>query len=295
MSLRRMRYFVAVAERQSFGRAADDLHVAQSALSRHIAELERSVGARLLDRSPRGVQLTPVGAVLLEDCRRVLAQVQAAFERAQSLAGGLAGQLTIGFSELATRVPCAITAIAPFMQAHPGVKLRAEVIPSVDQLEALRSRQIECGFMIERSTAAVEFEHLAIGSDPFLLVLREDHPLAAKPRLVVADLHDYPYVAISREKFFLAQSRLLTACRARGFQPKTVLEVNSERLQLALVASGVGMSFANSSVRRELPAGLLLRRVEDLDVTLQIDLVWLRHHDHKLVDAFVAFVRAAIA
>lgn len=295
MPFRRMRYFVAVAERRSFGRAAADLHVAQSALSRHIAELERSVGARLLDRSPRGVQMTPVGAILFEDCRRVLSQVEAAFDHARLIAGGLAGQLTVGYSDLAARTPCALNGITPFMKAHPGVALRLDALRSSDQLEALRSRRIDCGFMIERATALAELDYLTVGSDRFVLAAPEGHPLLAQPHIAITDLDGLPYVAVSRDYFWPAQSKLLARCRANGFQPNIVLEVGSERLQLGLVAMGVGVGLVNESARRELPPGVVLRAVEGLEVGLDIDLVWLRRNEHELLDAFITSVRAAVA
>lgn len=107
MSLRRLRYFVAVAERESFSRAAADLNIAQSALSRHIANLEAVVGAPLLERSTHGAKLTPVGRVMLKDTRALLIQVDATYERARRVADGSTGQLAVSLIKLAVLSPVA--------------------------------------------------------------------------------------------------------------------------------------------------------------------------------------------
>ena len=86
MELRHLRYFVAVGEEQHYGRAAQRLHVAQSALSRQIQDLEQEVGFKLFDRLPRGVKICSAGKLFLEDTRRILQQVTEATSRAQRVA-----------------------------------------------------------------------------------------------------------------------------------------------------------------------------------------------------------------
>src|SRR5258707_1227417 len=101
MELRHLRYFVAVAEEEHYGRAAQRLRVAQPALSRQIQDLEREIGFQLFDRLPRGVRLSAAGRALLEDARLILRQVNEATMRAERVARGLAGNLRVGFTESA--------------------------------------------------------------------------------------------------------------------------------------------------------------------------------------------------
>jgi DNA-binding transcriptional LysR family regulator len=96
--LRQMRYFVAVAERASFTGAAQDLHVAQQAVSQQVKALERMLGVTLLRRSSRRVALTPEGTVFLADCRRVLAEADRAVGRVQAAARGEVGALRLVYT-----------------------------------------------------------------------------------------------------------------------------------------------------------------------------------------------------
>src|SRR5258705_7219567 len=97
LQTRRLRYFVALAEELHFSRTAARLHIAQQALSKQIRELEETLGAQLLERSTRNVQLTPAGAAFLEAARATLAALDDGVEAARRLARGDAGTLRLGY------------------------------------------------------------------------------------------------------------------------------------------------------------------------------------------------------
>src|SRR6185503_17967624 len=99
--LRQLRHFIAVAERLHFGRAAAALHISQPPLSRSIRELERRLGATLLARTRRRVELTPEGARFLDEARRVIAQLERAVLDMGRMAAGEVGRLRLGFVSLA--------------------------------------------------------------------------------------------------------------------------------------------------------------------------------------------------
>lgn len=286
MSLHKLRYFVAVAEHESFSRAAAALNVAQSALSRHIAELEETIGAPLLERSANGVHMTPVGRVFFDDSRGALAQVDNAYSQARLAAAGSLGSLSIGLNELAVRHPAVVWALAEFARRHPAVQLKALMLTSIEQFRALRNRQIEAGFVIERPQAMTELDHLPIGRDDFVLALHKDHPLATRQTISLADIMNEPFVGISPERHWLSQSKLLAHCHASGFASHPVIHVDSERLQIALIREKLGMGFVNFSVRFALPPEVTLVRIRELDLGLDLDLVWMKQNSGGLVAAF---------
>src|SRR5262247_3868968 len=96
-----LRYFIAVAETLHFGRAAERLHISQPPLSRAIRALEEALGAKLFARTKRRVELTPAGAQLLDEARRLLAQLERATHQVRAIASGEQGRLRIGFVSLA--------------------------------------------------------------------------------------------------------------------------------------------------------------------------------------------------
>jgi DNA-binding transcriptional LysR family regulator len=116
--LRQMRYFVAVAEHGNFTRAADELHVAQQAVSQQIRALEATLSVTLLRRSSRKVELTPAGAVFLADAKRVLAASDRAVRRVQAAARGEAGTLRLVYT-LATAWETTPSLLELLSKRHP--------------------------------------------------------------------------------------------------------------------------------------------------------------------------------
>jgi DNA-binding transcriptional LysR family regulator len=125
MELRHLRYFVAVGEDEHYGRAAKRLRVAQPALSSQIQDLEREIGFQLFDRLPRGVRLSAGGKVFLEDCRRILQEVDEAAVRAERAARGLIGILRVGFTERASWHGVVPDSLREFRRTHPEAELRS--------------------------------------------------------------------------------------------------------------------------------------------------------------------------
>src|SRR3990170_1995341 len=131
-----LRYFIAVADRLHFGRAAAALHISQPPLSRAIRALEASLGIALFTRTRRRVELTPEGARLLEEARRTLAQLERAVLELRAMACGEQGRLRIGFVSLADFgvLPRLLKA---YKSARPGVTLALREMLSPEQAAAL--------------------------------------------------------------------------------------------------------------------------------------------------------------
>ena len=140
--LRQLRTFAAVAQRRSFTRAADDLHIAQQAVSQQIKALERSLGVTLLRRTPRRVELTTEGEVFLADCRRVLAAADRAARRVKAAARGELGTLRLAYT-LTTAwdtIPKLLTRMA---EVHPQVKVEAREVFGADIPELLAAERYD--------------------------------------------------------------------------------------------------------------------------------------------------------
>ncbi|GHE57311.1 LysR family transcriptional regulator [Streptomyces vinaceus] len=181
-----MRYFVAVAEELHFGRAARRLHISQPPLSRAIKQLEADVGALLFTRSPTGVTLTAVGAVLLDEARALLDHADRVRVRVGAAAG--AATLTVGILGDGTD-PGVSRLAAAFRRTHPGIDIRIRDTDLTDPTCGLRTG------LVDVALTRAPFDETALTvrtlrADPVGVVVRADDPLSRYDRLRLAELDD---------------------------------------------------------------------------------------------------------
>jgi DNA-binding transcriptional LysR family regulator len=186
LDLRKLRYFVAVADRLHFGRAADDLHIAQPVLSRQIRALEHDLGAALLTRDSHGVTLTDAGEQLLADAGPLLASADAARRRVTLAARG-GRRLMVGFRAGVAVAP----AIQQFADRHPDVVVDVQRIEGDDQAAQLLDGRIDIGYVrlpIDETGLRV----IPVYTEPRVAVLPTGHRLAGKEQITEADLAGEP-------------------------------------------------------------------------------------------------------
>jgi DNA-binding transcriptional LysR family regulator len=189
--LRQMRYFVAVAKHGNFTRAADELHVAQQAVSQQIRVLEATLGVTLLRRSSRKVELTPAGEVFLADAKRLLATSDRAVRRVQAAARGEAGTLRLVYTLVAAyeTAPSLIEALG---QRHPELKIGAREVYGAEVTDLLLAGSCDIALMPMGSLP---------GGLRQRLVRREVLRLAVSARHPVAEIDQVELSALSDQRF----------------------------------------------------------------------------------------------
>lgn len=240
MELRRLRYFVAVAEELNFRKAAERLQIAQPPLSQQIIRLERELGTKLLERGPRRVELTPAGRALLAEAHALLSRAEQARRITRRAADGATGAIRIGCIGSA----CAgwLPRLLPHYREH-----RPDVLPLVyeqqtgAQLESLRRGEIDVGILRTRGEQAGLTCH-PLGAEPMVVVLPRDHPLAAKRVVPLAALAGEPFVYFPRRIAPDQFDTVVAACADSGFGPDIVHEAYDDHTSISLVASGLGVS-----------------------------------------------------
>jgi DNA-binding transcriptional LysR family regulator len=186
LDLRKLRYFAAVAEHRHFGRAAEQLYIAQPVLSRQIRALEQELGCALLVRTTRSVQLTPAGEQLFEEARRVFATVDAAVRRVHEIGRGVE-RLVVGFAP-GLHVSEAVRA---FTATHPDVEIELLQLHWWEQDAPLRDGRAHVGYL-RRPFDDAGLRAVPIGSEPKVACLPVTHPLARRRALTMADLDGEP-------------------------------------------------------------------------------------------------------
>src|SRR5579864_2744965 len=187
-----IRAFLAVAEALQFSVAADRLHMTQPALSRIIKALEESVGAALLARTTRRVELTNAGRVFAEHCELALTHIDQAVTLARRAEAGNIGHLRIAYMDFAINgtLPAIIEA---FGKKFPSINIDLVHMPSTMQKEAMLDSTIDVGFMIG-PFAAPGVETRIFGREPMVALLPAAHPLTEKKTLRLVDLANERFV-----------------------------------------------------------------------------------------------------
>ena len=291
MELRYLRYFVAVAERKSFSRAAEDLRVAQSAVSEQVKILEQELGVVLFHRDRRRVELSEAGEAFLGEARGVLQRVEQACHQAQRAARGEVGTLKIG---------CFSSAVAEFLPGlirryraeRPWVEIELEELGPTEQLEALKAGDIHVGFTRRVSP------HLARGlvqervySDQVHLVVADSHPLAASGEVRLEAISQEAFVFFERSGApeFVDQTKLW--CLQAGFTPRVVSEVPLMRVILMYVAAGMGVAFVPGCIRCYRQSGVVFLPISPRPPELDLVMARSRENRNPALDAWMEMVR----
>lgn len=272
--LRQLRHFVAVAERLHFGRAAAALHMSQPPLSRSIQDLEERLGATLLARSRRRVELTPEGARFLEEARRLLSQLEhAVLEVGRMAAGG--GRLRLGFVSLADYgvLPRLLKA---YKAARPGVALALREMLSPDQAAALATGELDFGLLLP-PVAGADLEHIVVQRERFLVALPVRHRLARRcGRVAMRELAAEAFVMTPRDIAPGLHDVIAMLARRAGFVPRVAQEAIQMQTVVSLVSSGMGVAVVPASVANLGRRGVVYRDIADPHPRLDLWLAWRR-------------------
>jgi len=253
--LRQLRSFVAVAERGSFTRAADDLYVAQQAVSQQVKALEAALGVTLLWRTSRRVELTPAGKVFLADCRRVLAAADRAVRRVQEAARGEVGTLRIAYTLTAAwqTVPALLSRLG---ERYPQLKAQAREVFAVDIPRLLHAGVSDVG--IGPATDYPEdLRQQLIRLEPWRLAVGDKHPLADRARLALRDISAEQVELWPREMTPGYYDAVMSACRAAGFEPR-LDQHGAGSTVWGYIAQGRGIGLVVASLAEQLPSGVKL-------------------------------------
>lgn len=266
VDLRRLRYFVAVAEELHFSRAAARLGMAQPPLTQQIQKLERELGYQVFSRERRKTALTEAGRLLLEEATRILGECDRAIERVRRAGRGETGQITVGTppSVMLGRLPAVIRR---YRERYPDVQFTLRELSTSAIADALGAGALDIGLLRE-----VE----AIGSlktelmfrEPIVAVLPEEDELACRTRLSLAHLAHKPFVLFPRHLGEAFHDRLLAYCLDAGFRPRLVQEATQWQSVVSFVETGLGVSLAPACVQRFRWPGVVFRRLPGLKTSV---------------------------
>ena len=293
IDLRRLRYFVAVAESLHFGRAAARLHMSQPPLSRQIQQLEREIGVLLLRRSKRRVELTDAGAYLLDQARAMLAEAETLPVRTRRVESGETGRLALGFISTVdySVLPGLLSA---YRAAHPGVTLELRELTGDVQLRELHEGRIDAGMLLAPVDDAA-LAMLPLLREPLVAALPADDLLArSRAPLSLASLTGRPFVIFPRSAAAGLYDAIIEFCRQAGFTPRIAQEAIQMQTIVSLVSAGLGVALVPASLRHMRRRGVVYRRLRQASPLLTILLAWRSASRSACLAQFVATARASV-
>jgi LysR family hydrogen peroxide-inducible transcriptional activator len=288
-TLQQLAYLVALADEGHFGRAARASHVTQPALSSQIRELERRIGATLVERLPRGIRFTPDGAAAVLRARRVLRDVDELLEEATASDGELTGPVVLGV--IPTAAPYVLGALVPTLtNRFPGAEVRLEELHTESLLGRLRDGRVDLA-LCALPVAGDDLTTAELATDPFLLAVPGDHALARGRGPVSIDvLADLRVLLLSDGHCLRDQA--LAVCDRVGTEP-TDASATSLPTLVQMVAAGGGVTLLPASaaaVEARPGNGIGVRRFRE-PVARTLGFVWRRSSPRRA--AYEELVRLA--
>ena len=273
MEVHQLRYFRAVARHGTFTRASEVEHVAQPSLSQQIQKLEAELGARLFDRLPRSAKLTVFGRTFLPKAERILRDLEAAKSELREMSGNEKGEVTVGI------IPTIAAYLLPrllngFAARHPliTIKIVEDITPCL--LQRLHEGAIELA-VAALPISASEFASVELFKEKFYAVLPENHRLAARGSISLAELNRESFLLLKEGHCF--RDSLIAACHKSRMSPSIIFESGQFATILAMVSAGMGVSAVPAMAVQPQP-GCAFIPISGKHSTRIVGIVTSRHH-----------------
>jgi LysR family transcriptional regulator, benzoate and cis,cis-muconate-responsive activator of ben and cat genes len=245
MDLRQIRYFLALATELNYTRAASQLNISQPPLTRHIQQLEHSIGVMLFDRSTRGVALTQAGKIFLEEARKIVALADQAVNKTKLAHQGQIGRLDIGIFGSST-ISVIPTLLTELRKSYPDIIISLQNTTKTQQIDGVREKHLDIGFnRIYPSVPDLAVETVML--EDLYVALHKDHPFANNQKIEVKDLVDEPFILFPNNVRPSFADNVIMLCSNAGFTPNVVHDVEDIFTAIALISAGLGIAIVPES------------------------------------------------
>ena len=295
VTLKNLRFFIAVAEEENFHRASEILAITQPALSRRIKDLETAVGADLFLRDKQRVRLTQAGAMFLPLARQMLRQVEESVYATQRFAAGAAGTLTLGLSDYSSRNGAVRKAFRSFVGDTPSVTLDIRNFKAGSPyVKRVADGELDAAFIGYGSPENITLEYLDIAETRLLAALPLTHRLASKSELRLADLEGEDVLWMDADTGPEFTNALQRRFHNAGVDVRLRPFATSEDVRVHLVSAGFGITLVTSSWVNYLSDTVALRPIQDLDYRHHLIFAWRKDNTNPALARFLARLSSAV-
>lgn len=267
-----MRYFVEVAEREHISEAAEHLHVAQSAVSRQIANLEEELGTALFERVGRNVKLTPIGKIFLEHTITALNAIDFAVKQVEEYLDPERGTIKIGFpTSLASYV--LPTVISAFKKEYPDVSFHLRQGSYRYLIEAVKNRELNLAFLGPVPRKDENINSMILFNENICALLPANHRLAKRETIQLDELRNDHFVLFPEG--YILHKVVVDACKSAGFSPKVTSVGEDMDALKGLVAAGIGVTLLpESSLYDSTPRLTIKMKIDNPTITRNVGVIY---------------------
>jgi len=291
MDFHRFRYFIAVAEAGSLGKASQRLGVAQPPLSVQIRKLEQDVGAVLFRRVAHGMEMTEAGRVFFRRAKEALALADEAADAARAAASGRQGRLAIGY--MLTMAQTILPRLVPVLRrALPDIDLDFVELTAASRERAILEQDVVVALCMP-APRHPDIETAMLGSERLMLALPRGAPLARLAAVPVAKLQGQRLIALPKQRDGTPATVVANLLRQHGVTMRITQTVETVHSALGLVLAGEGYAILPESAASYCPHGAVLRPFLDAHASLEIAACWRRDMQTPLLDRFLLVAQQA--
>jgi LysR family transcriptional regulator, benzoate and cis,cis-muconate-responsive activator of ben and cat genes len=280
MTINQLQNFLIVAENLNFRKSAENILIAQPALSRQVQQLEEELGAKLFDRSKRQIELTAAGAYFRKEAERLLSQLEQVKLRTGEIHRGEVGTWRIGHAS-STMQSILPELLLKLHAALPNVKIALNEVTNRQQFELLTHRELDFGF-VPNALIPAQLASRLIYRENFVLFMSENHPLSKKANLTVADFADVDWITPPQQVGMGYVETIQRICQSFGFSPRIAYESPNAASALRLVEAGLGVTMMGKSTTNGIALAVKHIELVDIPQKVQMNLVWLREREAEL-------------
>jgi DNA-binding transcriptional LysR family regulator len=290
MDIRHLKYFIEVARHKSFTRAAETLHVSQSAISKMVKDLEQELGLFLFNRSSKYIKLTDTGETFLRHTQDVVALFDNLILEVESAAKLDRGKITIGLPPITGSTRFA-QLLGEFKKKFPDIDIALFEYGSKTIEREILNGSIDIGVICNLPDSSA-YHAFTLANDPLWVIASSENPLSRLDEVTLAALRDEQFV-MYREDFTLHQ-KIVNGCLAAGFQPQIIFETSQRELMTQIVATNLGVALLPSKTCAELDSKFItaipLRRPQ---LHHQMSIIWKRErHLNRAAHVWIEFAQA---
>lgn len=284
-TLIQMKYFICLAENNSFTRAANKLNITQPPLSRAISAIEDEYGVKLFDRLPHSVEVTPKGKLLLDEFRVLLRKVENIKNNIQT-EPVKKNIIKIGFTM------CAAFSIIPiiyknFTKDNPLIELKLVESTPLLLMDSLNNGDIDFVISFPEPHESSK-SSMIIYKEPLELCIGDN--FVKSKTLSVKNALELPLVIIPKKECPVLWNTIISWFHSRGINPKIGIEVKFQQTIVNLVSNGIGIAFLPKSIKKSLPENISLLKINEPPIIAQL-LYWDEEHINKVNVIFIDYCK----